>query len=463
MSEDQGTTRRAVISDVVDPVVAEVEDLMAALASPLPRAEAPMRIERIRRLEELKATIAAAQARETVAFKQSVVTERRALGLTGRRLVRGIGSEVALARRESPHRQFRLMGLADALVAEMPHTEAALTAGVISEWRASLLVQETACLTLEHRQAVDAELAGRMESMSDKELRAEAKRIGYRLDPYSIINRASRAEADRRVTSRPAPDTMMNVTALLPVVQGAAVMAALTKAANAAQSRPGGDERSRAQLMADTFVERVTGQTKADETPVEVCLQMTDRVMFGDSLEPGWLAHYGPLPAPWLRNLLRRIDDRSTVWVRRFFTDGCSGLLSAVDTKRRLVTGILRRAVIYRDQWCRTPWCGAPIRHLDHVTGVAEGGATTIANVQGLCEACNYAKEGVGWRARPGLGGAGDSVEITTPSGQTYTSRPPPLPGTPPTGPTEWAPTVTAKRGRVIDMRFRTPVIEYAA
>lgn len=45
-----------------------------------------------------------------------------------------------------------------------------------------IVAKETACLSLAHRRVVDAELAGRIGSLSDQELRAEAKSIAYRLD-----------------------------------------------------------------------------------------------------------------------------------------------------------------------------------------------------------------------------------------------------------------------------------------
>ena len=96
-------------------------------------------------------------------------------------------------------------------------------------------------------------------------------------------------------------------------------------------------------------------------------------------------------------------------------------------TRRRFPDG-LRRLIQTRDRTCRTPWCGAPIRHTDHVIPVSEGGATSAANGQGLCEACNYTKQAPGWTATPGSAGAGDQVEITTPTGHSYPSHPPPLP-----------------------------------
>jgi hypothetical protein len=49
-----------------------------------------------------------------------------------------VNAQVALARRESPHRGDRLVGLAQALHHELPHTLAAMTAGQLSEWRATI-------------------------------------------------------------------------------------------------------------------------------------------------------------------------------------------------------------------------------------------------------------------------------------------------------------------------------------
>jgi hypothetical protein len=443
----------------MDPVVGELEDWLASLSSPSPDADDSTRLDRITAMEKIKGALAAAQARETVAFKDSRVAERRAAGFQLHDRRKGIGSEVALARRESPSRAKKLVGVAEALVREMPYTLEALATGAVSEWRATIMVKETACLTLEDRVEVDRRMGGRLASMSDGEVRAEAKRIAYELDPASILARSSQAEEDRRVTSKPAPDTMMWLRALLPVVEGVAAMAALNKAADAA--RAAGDQRSRAQIMADTLVERLTGQANAHQVRVEVQLLMTDQALLGDSHTPAWLHGYGPVPAAFARSVLRRLDDETKVWMRRVFTDPCTGLISAMDPKRRRISGVLRRAVIIRDRWCRMPWCGAPIRHIDHVVGVEDGGESTEVNTQGLCEACNYAKQAPGWRSAPGDGGAGVAVEITTPTGHTYQSRPPPLPGAPEPG---QEPDATPQHPPTIEIYLRNPYeFEYAA
>lgn len=387
------------------------------------------RVDALAVLERLKGAASAAQARLTVEFKASQLAMQEAAGVPAAQRGRGIGAQIAFARRESPFHAARYVGLADALVHEMPATMAALTAGDISEWRATIMVRETACLSREDRAAVDSQLASRMKELSDGRLAAEARRLAYGLDPASFVARSSKAAAERRVTMRPAPDTMAIVSALLPVAQAVATYAALCGAADT--GRANGDGRTRGQLMADTLVERVTGQSAADQTPVEVQLVMTDQALMGDDPTPARVTGYGPVPAAYARALLRDLDPSTITWVRRLFSDPCNGRLSAIDPKRRLFDGTLRTAIVIRDKYCRTPWCGAPIRHVDHAVSVAEGGDTTEANGQGLCEGCNYSKEAAGWRNQPGSAGAGDVITITTPTGHQYQSRPPPLPGAP--------------------------------
>lgn len=411
-----------------EPVTAtELAALIDRLAASSPDLDDAARIDTIAVLERVKGAAAAAQARFTVAFTASQLSEQRAAGVRSADLGKGIGAQVALARREPPYRGGRFVGLAAALVHEMPHTMAALEAGEITEWRATLVARETACLSRDDRGALDEELAGSLRRLSDRRLAGEARRIAYALDPASFVARSAKAAADRRVTMRPAPDTMAIVSALLPVTQAVATFAALSRAADT--GRASGDERSRGQLMADTLVERVTGQHTATQTPVEVQLVMTDRTLLDGDPTPARVSGYGPIPAAYARALLRDLHADTSAWIRRLFTDPCTGRLTAIDPTRRLFDGILRAAIVVRDDYCRTPWCGAPIRHIDHPVPIAVGGHTSEANGQGLCEACNYAKEAPGWRSQPGSGGAGDTITITTPTGHLYESRPPPLPG----------------------------------
>ncbi|GAA2141875.1 HNH endonuclease signature motif containing protein [Nocardioides koreensis] len=387
------------------------------------------RIDLLRTLEEIKCAAEAAQARITVDFEASQRQSQADAGLPARRQGEGIAEQVGLARRQSPHRGSRLLGLAKVLSTEMPHTFALMTAGLLSEWRASLLARETALLTLEQRRSVDAALCRdpqTLEGLSDAAIVAEAKRLAHRLDPTAAVRRARRAEAERHVSIRPAPDTMSYVTALLPVGQGVAVFAALKRAAD--QLRATGDDRSRGQIMADTLVTQVTGQAAAPAVPVEVRLVMTDRTLIHGDREPAVLEGYGVVPAGWARDLADTAFAQGALSLRRLYTAPHTGELIAMDSRARVAPKGLGSFIDTRDQVCRTPWCGAPIRHHDHPVPHDAGGRTTATNQQGLCERCNHAKQAPGWRARPSPG-ARHTIVTTTPTGHRYTSTAPPPPG----------------------------------
>ena len=94
---------------------------------------------------------------------------------------------------------------------------------------------------------------------------------------------------------------MCYLTALLPVAEGVAVYAALTRHADTLRNT--GDPRTRGQLMADALVERTTG-TAGGISGIEIQLVMTDRTLFQGDSEPARLPGYGIVPAGWARELL---------------------------------------------------------------------------------------------------------------------------------------------------------------
>jgi hypothetical protein len=380
------------------------------------------RVDRIRLLEELKSTAAAVQARVTAEFAASQRQAQLDAGVPAERADRGIAHQVGLARRVSPFQARRYVGWAKILTSELPETFAVLAAGRTSEWRAMIVARETAWLSREHRAAVDAQIAPRLEALGDRRVEVDTKRAAYRLDPTGLVDRLRSAENERRVTLRPAPDAMTRLTALLPVAQGVAVIAALGRDADTNIAT--GDERGRGQVMADTLVERVTGQTHASEVPVEVNLVVDADTLLADGTEPALLDGV-PIPAGTAKDLVLHRD--APTWLRRLYTRPGTGELLTMDSRRRLFTTSQRKFIALRDQTCRTPWCEAPIRHTDHIRPVEHGGTTSIDNADGLCVACNHAKQAPGWKAQPGPGAV---IDLTTPTGHRYRSRPPNPPGT---------------------------------
>ncbi|QIX25545.1 DUF222 domain-containing protein [Nocardioides sp. JQ2195] len=389
------------------------------------------RIDAINAIEVLKCALAAAQADLAVDFDESMRQKAADQGIAKERQGRGIAEQIGLARRESGHRGQRHLGLAKVLRSEMPYTLAAFRTGRITEWGATRLAQETACLEVEDRATIDAELAGdpqKLEKLSEKEIGDQARKRASQLDPASVARRRAKAEKDRRVSIRPAPDTMTFLTGHLPVGQGVAVFASLRKAADAAILD--GDERNRGQIMADTLVERVTGQTTAPATPVAVTLVVANATLLGDDNAPAHLDGHGSIPADLARSLVgNSLAADLKTWIRKLYADR-NGRLIGMENKSRLVPKALANVLRLRDGgFCRNLWCDAPIRHIDHATGAAVGGPTSAENLQGLCEACNYAKQAPGWSAA-GSHPPDERHQVTTvtPTGHRYTATAPPLP-----------------------------------
>jgi hypothetical protein len=298
-----------------------------------------------------------------------------------------------------------------------------------------------------------------------------ARRYAYQADPKAYVERGKTERKHRRVSLRPAPDTMSWLSGYLPVEQGVACLAALRRQADALRAQ--GGPRSRDQIMADTLVERLTGQATAANVNVEVQLLMPLACLLDPTnCSPATIPGHGVIPAELAREIIRHSKGRH--WWRRLFTapssdtnpagdphsqpgsgvdsqaagDGhprpgdaasrqpanggdpspVSGPIVAGDPFRRRFDGWLAELIKLRDQTCRDPYCDAPIRHLDHIRRHTDGGPTTLANGRGVCERGNYAREMPGWKITvldDGLHGNPHTIMITTPTGHSYTSTAP--------------------------------------
>ncbi len=389
------------------------------------------RVALLEKLENLKNTIGAVQADLAVDLDASQRAQQAAAGEPAQRQGRGVAHQVALARRESPHRGQVFLSVAKVLRAEMPHTADALRTGRLSEHHAMLLVRETACLSLADRRGVDEAVCADenvLAGVGTRQLIGILRAHAARLDPAAVVRRNRKAESERSVSLRPAPDTMSYLTGALPVAQGVACWASLLQAVAAAQAA--GDERSKGQIMADTMVERLTGQRRADEAPITVHVVMSDSSLFGGGHEPADVPGYGPVPAEVARHLIANSMDSEAVqtFIRGLYADP-NGRLVAMTTKQRFHTDGIAEFLRLRDQGiCRTPWCDAPIAESDHITTAKNGGETSAGNGQGLCVACNRAKQAPGWTQTTEPHAERHQVETITPTGHRYRSTAPRAP-----------------------------------
>ncbi|NDL56256.1 HNH endonuclease [Phytoactinopolyspora mesophila] len=379
-------------------------------------------IDMIAAAERLKAAAAAFQLEKITQFARSQAEAKTAMGFEARHAMRGVPEQIGLATKVSPSAAARQLTRARALTEHLPDTFALLRRGEVSELVATHVVNETSHLAADDRRGVDRELAAQLPTLGPRRAQGLARTLAIAADPAGAAARASHARKDRRVSVRPAPDTMTTFSALLPCEQGVAAYAALRRHADTLVAA--GDARSRQQIMADTLVERVTGQATADAVTAEIGLVMTDAsLLFGDN-EPAQVTDYGPIPAETARTLL----EQARVFLRRLFTDPATGIVTDCDPRRRRFDGTLARLLIYRDGRCRDPFCDAPIRHIDHIQPHAAGGPTTPVNGRGTCERGNHTRQLPGWTIRL-IDPSRYIVETITPTGHRYQSRPPSAPG----------------------------------
>uniref|UniRef100_UPI0025C194DB HNH endonuclease n=1 Tax=Galactobacter sp. TaxID=2676125 RepID=UPI0025C194DB len=134
---------------------------------------------------------------------------------------------------------------------------------------------------------------------------------------------------------------------------------------------------------------------------VEVLIMITDLGLLGFSDTPAHVDGYGAVPTGLARQIVRDAAAQDRATLRRLWTDPKDGTLTQMESRSRFFPKGLARFIRARDQVCRTPYCGAPIRQIDHIKPHSAGGATTATNGQGLCAACNQAKEHIRIRSGP--------------------------------------------------------------
>ena len=178
---------------------------------------------------------------------------------------------------------------------------------------------ETRHLDAEHRRQVDKQIGdgGIGRAVGPRGAAAVARRCAYEADPAAYVARGRTARADRRVGLRPAPDTMSVLSGLLPVEQGVACLAALRTHTD--RSSPPATPARRDQIMADTLVERVTGQARATDVNVEVGIVLpADALLDPDAGGAAEVTGHGPIPAGIAHDMLAATRGRR--WWRRLFT-----------------------------------------------------------------------------------------------------------------------------------------------
>ena len=275
---------------------------LTGLAVVDPHADDAALIAQISELEQVKSAAAAGQARAAAALDELRRRDEADSGVLAAERGRGVASEIALARRDSPARGARHLRVAKTLVHDMPHTLAALETGTLSEWRATLIVEEAGDLSTEDRRILDAELCAdvtTLEGMGDKRI----------TPPPSRSHTGSTTGRRRSAPPRPLPTAGASTRPGRHDLRDRAA-AGRPRGERVCGAEPGRhtivDHRSRGAVMADTLVERVTGRPAGTPEPVAVNLVISDETLLGGDNTSAVVEGYGPIPASVARSLSMR-------------------------------------------------------------------------------------------------------------------------------------------------------------
>ncbi|MGI5128288.1 DUF222 domain-containing protein [Pseudonocardia sp. CA-107938] len=369
-------------------------------------------IERVSRIDRSLAALAAERAEAVREFAQVHVAEQIETGEIGpERLEQSVVAQVALACRVSPSEARKRLHVARDLHEGLDRVRELFAAGELSEHKVAVIVAATAHLSRSERAWVDEQLAERgLERLGVGRLGDLARKLAAEVAPEKFLERCREARGGRRVTIRPALDGMADLTAHLPVPEAVACFAALKKAVDEVFTAPDPVTRSRSQIMADTLVERVTGQAVATDVGFAVNVTVpVESLVDPVSPLPAEIPGYGPVPVWWITS-----GGGRKAWRRLVTKDG---VVIGGDSRQRAFTGSLAAFIRAREgNRCSEPYCDAPVRHIDHIERYSEGGRTEFDNGRGLCEFHNYVRENPDWDVYR----AGDVIVTTTPTGASY-------------------------------------------
>ena len=330
--------------------------------------------------------------------------------------------ELAVEARLAPATAAREMRFAQAVLARLPRSLAALAAGDIDMARLQSMERATSHLTEAQAAQVEQRVLDKGGRPSHQAFTAATRRAVLAVDPDGAQQRADLRKADRHVRLVPDDDGMARLQLLVPAVQAQCVYQLLTRLGRQALAADPADTRSLDQARADVAIDLLLGRDR-DFPPIQVEVQVVVPVttLLGMSDAPGELPGYGPLPAGIARQLA---DQPNSTW-RRILTDPLSGALVEVGD-RRFPSPAQVRHVKARDRRCIFPGCGRPAAHcdVDHTLDYAIGGRTLRTNMGSLCRRHHMLKHSAaGWSLKQ----TGDGkFTWRTPGGRKHTVTPPP-------------------------------------
>ncbi|UMP07513.1 HNH endonuclease [Amycolatopsis sp. EV170708-02-1] len=332
-----------------------------------------------------------------------------------------VAQEVTLALSVVDGHAAGLVSTAEALTTRLPCTLGLLDRGKVGGFGAMKVATATAWLSDEDARAVDAVLEDRLPDRNSDQIRKAANHAAMVADREGAARRAERNRGGRRVTVRQGETGVASIEVEDgPVEKVAAAYTRIDREARAL--RAGGETRTLDQLRADVALDLLLGGQGGKSERSEVFLYMDLHTYLGFNDDPAELAGHGHIPA----SLAREIASGPNTVLRRIITDPLSGQVLDLGRDRYRPTAGLGEFVRVRDRECRRPGCHrvAQACDLDHSLPWQFGGHTADTELVDLCRRDHRLKDEPGWNYRLGSDG---TLTITTPTGQSHDSSPPPL------------------------------------
>lgn len=373
----------------------------------------------------------------------------------------------------SPVTAERKAHTAAAWVSRLPQTLAAMAAGDLDPWRATVIAAELSTADREVCAQVEDRLYPRVLAEAPGRARARVRRELAVVDLDSLRDKAARARLDRFV--RLYPSDVVGMTewlAQLPTADSVACKAAIDELAH--QMATDDPDRTLDQCRADAFVDLILGNASVSTTvsfaipvetastneppPYEPTHSAADEVVevvdkLADGCDAGGLrtlsghaAVVDPVSGELLRpaqpswqqvcamglevpgvgvvpgDVVARICQSFETRITRVLLDTRTGVVRESGIRHYQPPPRMIEFVRLRDGTCRFPGCARAARRcdLDHVVAYPQG-ATTATNLLCLCRHHHRAKHQTAWRVSMDSNGV---CSWTDPFGQQYRTEP---------------------------------------
>ena len=344
---------------------------------------------------------------------------------------RNLVAEIALALRVSEMTAGMLVSTAT-IARALPATIDSLEAGRISYRHVAAIAEQARLLPIAAVAEFENAALPYAEEHTVPATTRQVRVLRERLHPESIGERTITALSERRVWMTPLPDGMVEIGAILPAIEGEAIMGRLTRIATA-QRATKDEDRTLAQLEVDAFTDLLLGEdatTAGTHDRTTSTLRVSERIqprvtitvplisMVGQSEDPADLVGYGPLDP----DIARRLAERAP-YLTRLITDPISGQPLQLDPTRYRPNRRLRRWIAARDRHCRFPGCHRRVEatDIDHGIPRVDGGGTEPGNLALLCRHHHRLKDTGGWSVAHSGNGI---LTWTSPAGRTYVTEP---------------------------------------